>query len=252
MRKSDREWAVRLFSGPETEPEEAEIEEAVRRAKAAFREHEAARSLCWTEFLYQQCRFIDRRWWLLQGLLLLALWLLLTTSQTEPAVRRCIGAGAPLFAVLAAPELLKNRLNRSVEIECAALFSLRQIYAARLLCFALTDLLLLSVFFAAASLSVQLRALELLTQFLVPFNVACCLLFRALCSGRAGSELRGVLLCLVYTLAWGLATGDRRLYAQLSVPAWLGMLGLSVLWLAYCAGRSVRVCEKDLEASLWN
>lgn len=252
MRRSDRALAHRLFPASEIEPEEAAVEETVRRARLAFREHEAARSLSWAEFLYRQSRFIDRRWWLFQALLLLALWLLLAAAQTEPAVRRCIGAGAPLFAVLAAPELLKNRLNRSVEIECAALFSLRQIYAARLLCFALADLLLLSVFFPAAALSVRLRTLELLTQFLVPFNVACCLLFRALCSRREGSELRGILLCLIYTLAWGLAAGDRRLYAHLSGPAWLAMLGLSLAWLATCAGRSLRVCEKDLEVSLWN
>lgn len=250
MRRSDQELAARLR--PSLRPEEAAVERAVSRSKAAFREHEASGTLSWTEFLYRQSRFIDRRWWLLQALLLLGLWLLLSSARTEPAVRRCIGAGAPLFAVLAAPELLKNRLSRSMEIECAVRYSLRQVYAARLICFALMDLLLLSVFFAAASLSAKLRTLELLTQFLVPFNVACCLQFRTLCSKRAGTELQGILGCLVYSLIWGLAVSSERLYALLSAPAWFVMLGLSLAWLAFCVGRTEKECERDLEASLWN
>lgn len=250
MRRSDQELAAHLRLSPR--PEEAAVERAVRRSKAAFREHEAAGSLSWTEFLYRQSRYIDRRWWLLQSLLLLGLWLLLSSARTEPAMRRCIGAGAPLFAVLAAPELLKNRFSRSMEIECAARFTLRQIYAARLVCFALVDLLLLSVFFAAASLAAKLRTLELLTQFLIPFNVACCLQFRTLCSKRAGTELQGILGCLVYSLIWGLAVSNERLYALLSAPAWFVMLGLSLAWLAYCVARTEKECERDLEASLWN
>ena len=250
MRRSDQELAARLCLP--LRPEEAAVERAVRRSKAAFREHEAAGSLGWTELLCRQSRFIDRRWWLLQALLLLGLWLLLSSARTEPAVRRCIGAGAPLFAVLAAPELLKNRLSRSMEIECAVRYSLRQVYAARLICFALVDLLLLSVFFTAASLTAKLRTLELLTQFLVPFNAACCLQFRTLCSKRAGTELQGILGCLVYSLLWGLTVNNERLYALLSAPAWFIMLGLSLAWLAFCIGRTGKECEKNLEASLWN
>lgn len=66
-----------------------------------------------------------------------------------------MGTLAPLFVVLVLPELWKNRSSGALEIECTAYYSLRQIYAARMVLFGLVDLALLTLFFSAALLAGQ-------------------------------------------------------------------------------------------------
>lgn len=85
-----------------------------------------------------------------------------------------VGALAPLFAILLIPELWRNRHSASMEIEGAALYSLRQIYSARMLLFAMTDTLFLTVFCGLAACTTRATASELVTQFFFPLCVTCC------------------------------------------------------------------------------
>ena len=59
------------------------------------------------------------------------------------------------------------------------------------------DLLLLTAFFLGAPLLTQITVFELLTQFLLPFNVTCCICFRCLYGGSNSSEAFSILLCNV-------------------------------------------------------
>ena len=160
--------------------DEEKIAQTVLLSKEAFYRSEAAAPLSRFDFLVQQSRYIGKRWWLLQGLLLALVLLLLTASETPMYLQKCLGVAAPLFAVLALPELWKNRSNGAMEVECAAYYSLRQIYAARLTLFMGMDLLLISLFLLGVSCLGKLTLWEMLISFVLPFNVSCCICFYCL------------------------------------------------------------------------
>ena len=103
-----------------TECREEAVAQTVRAAKAAFWEAEAQRPLTRWEFLLQQSRYIQKHWWLLQGALLILLWFLLCAADSQAYVQRSLGVAAPLFVLLALPELWKNRSCNAMEVEGAA------------------------------------------------------------------------------------------------------------------------------------
>ena len=87
------------------------------------------------EFLFEQFKFIKKRWWVLQGGILILLWILLVDSDGGANTERTLGAMSVMFSVMIIPEIWKNRSFSAVEIEKTAFYSLRQICAARILLF---------------------------------------------------------------------------------------------------------------------
>ena len=55
--------------------------------------------MSYIEFLYEQSRFIKKRWWGLQALVLLLLWLLLKDSDNAGDMGRMMGIMATVFAL---------------------------------------------------------------------------------------------------------------------------------------------------------
>ncbi len=253
-RKNDRELQLRLLGGEAEERADGQaVLGAVQAAQRALRICEANGSLSGAEFLYLQGRYIHKRWWALQGALLIGLWLALLQAESGYAARRCMGVAAPLFAMLFLPELDRNRRAGAEEVEGAAYYSLRQICAARLTLFAMADLILLSVFGAAAVCTAGLPVQEFVTQFFLPFNVTCGICFQTLYSRRFSSELSAALLCMFWTGIWLLFVTDERMYGAVSVPMWYLLSALSALYLVYGIRRSQRRCGRLWEEEiLWN
>lgn len=213
---------------------ESNMQKAVLRSKKAYYEAEEEKFLSKVEFLYQQSRFIKKRWWLIQGLLLTVLWLLLKYLGSSYYTQRSIGIAAPLFVLLIIPEIWKNRNADAMEVEGTTFYSIRQVYVARMTLFALVDLMLLSLFFISVSYTAKLALWELAIQFFVPFNVACCICFRMLYSKRADSQILTLLLCVQIAL-------NEVIYAVISVPIWIALLLLSFFYLGY----SIRKGQKQ-------
>ena len=130
--------------------DEAKIQDTIAVSKAAFLAGESEQMVSHAEFLYHQSKFIKKRWWFLQGLLLAFVCLFLCHMETDYLIRRALGLAGPLFVILILPELWKNRNFDAMEVECTTYYTIRSIYAARLTLFAGVDLLLLSAFFAVA------------------------------------------------------------------------------------------------------
>ncbi len=236
-----------------SEPDPDRLSRTVRAAQTAFYESEASRSLTRFEFLRQQSRYIQKRWWMLQLLLLLALCGLLFRADGSVSARRGFGIAAPLFVVLVMPELWKNQNAGAVEVEGAAYFTLRQIYAARLTLFAAADLLLLSLFCGAAVGLLRIGLLELAVQFFLPFNVTCCICFTVLYSRRFSSEGLAVTFCGIWTGVWFRIVLNDRLFAAATAPVWCALLVLSLAYLAYCIAKGQRNCHLLWEENiLWN
>ncbi len=223
----------------------------IAEAKEAFLLGESTAPLSLWEFLYQQSRYIRKRWWYLQGLFLLILLQLLPENYID--IRRGLGVGAPLFVVLALPELWKNRSWNAMEVEAASFYSLREIYSARMMLFAMVDLLLISLFLLRLSVIMQIALWELLVQFLLPFMVSCGICLKCLFSPRMASEGSSILLCSIWTLLWDQIIRRDAIYNAITLPVWCAMLTLSLLFLGWCILRGQRQWETIWEVRpVWN
>lgn len=229
------------------------LQETIRLSKRAYFDHEKEHTLSYFSFLHQQSCYIQKRWWLMQGALLLLLWLILQFSGSNGYIQRSLGIAAPLFGLLMIPEIWKNRAAASMEIECTAFYSLRQIYSARILLFAMADFLLLSLFCLTAVGMAGMTMEGFLANFLLPFTITCCISFRTLCSKRLGSEAIALLLCMAWEVLWIAVTANDRLYQAVTGPVWIGLLLASLLYLVWCIQKSQKTCETLWEVNtIWN
>lgn len=253
MKLSDNK--LRKYLGAKTYISYSEkgLQDTLMQAKAAFYENEAGGHLSYKEFLYWQSKYIHKRWWILQCLLLLMLWAILKLNGSSYYIQRGMGVSAPLFAVLFLPELWKNRSSGALEIEGSAFYSLRQIYAARIFMFAIVDMILLCIFSMAAILTQKILPEEMLIHFFLPYIVSCCICFSTLYSRKAGSEAFAVALCMVWCGVWIQIVLNEKIYEAISFPAWCAMTAVAALYLGYCIYKGQKECKEMWEVkSSWN
>ena len=212
---------------------EEKVLETIAVSKSAFLSGESEYILSHGEFLMAQSRLIKKRWWFLQGLLLAFVCLFLQQVEADYLIRRALGLAGPLFVILILPELWKNRNFDAMEVECTTFYNIRSIYAARMMLFAGVDLLLLSAFFATASMFAKITLWEMLVQFVLPFNVTCCICFRTLYAKRIRSEALAMLLCILWTGIWAMLILSNAVYTIISVPIWIAALAASFLGIGY-------------------
>ena len=233
--------------------DESELQKTIAVSKSAFLAGESERTVSHVEFLYQQSRYVKKHWWLIQAVLLFALCLLLHQTEGALHIRRSLGVAAPLFVILILPELWKNRSYDAMEVEGTTFYTIRQVYAARLTLFAGVDLLLLTAFFIGASFFARVTVMELLIQFLLPFNVACGICFQTLYGGRNNSEAFSILLCSVWTGLWTLVVLNDAVYNAISVPVWMFLLTISFVFMGFSLRKGQKTINRTWEVQpSWN
>ena len=231
---------------------EEKVMETIAVSRSAFLSGESGQMVSPKEFLFLQGKLIQKRWWFLQGLLLTLVCLFLCQMETDYLTRRALGLAGPLFVILILPELWKNRNFDAMEVECTTFYTLRSIYAARLVLFAGVDLVLLSGFFAAASAFAKVTLWEMLIQFVLPFNVTCCIGFRTLYAKRIRSEALAMLLCILWTACWAMLIMNNAVYSVISVPIWIAALAASILGMCCTLCRGKEKWQQILEVKpLW-
>lgn len=231
------------------EPQEIKIRETICRSQDIFFESEQEMTLSYHQFLWTQLKIIHKKWWLLQLLLLLALWFIMANIHEDWYIQRSMGIIAPLFVILIIPELWKNRSCQCLEIEAASYYSLRQIYAARLLLFGIADTLLLTIFCQAASQGLQLELSKLMIQFLFPLSITACICFGTLCSKYPLSEATAITLCIIWSAMWLLIILNENIYESITLPIWSALLGLALIYLAIAVYRILKNCNNYWEVS---
>ena len=157
---------------------------------------------------------------------------------------------ASLFVILIIPELWKNRSCECMEIEAASYYSLKQVYAARLLLFGIIDTLLLTIFCGSASMKLHIELSELVIQFLFPLSVTACICFAILCSKYSFNEAFAIILCIIWSSVWLFIVLNESIYTRITIPLWFTLLGVSILFLAFTVYRILKRCNKYLEVSL--
>ena len=231
---------------------EDNVRDTIAVSKPAFLSGEAEQMVSPGEFLFLQSKLIQKRWWFLQGLLLAFVCLFLCHIKTDYLVRRALGLAGPVFMILLFPELWKNRNFDAMEVECTTYYTIRSIYAARLTLFAGVDLLLMSAFFAVASVFAKITVWEMLIQFVLPFNVTCCICFRTLYAKRIRSEALAMLLCILWTGIWAILILSDAVYSAISVPLWIAALAVSALGMCHTLCQGKEKWQQTLEVKpLW-
>lgn len=246
--------AANVYAQQSTNSQKQEnVQNTIQRSKQAFLEHEVQGFLSYPEFVYQQSTYIKKQWWLLQGVLLLSLYWLLQITKSPVYVQKCMGILSSLFTILIIPELWKNCNAMATEIEGAAYYSLRQIYAARMLVFAMVDLILLSIFFVASGITGRLTVTEMMIQFFLPFTVSCCICFRTFCSQKAVSEYLAIFFCTVWTFVWAEIILNETIYAAIKMPVWCILMLLAIAYFVYSVKKLWKGCETIWEENrIWD
>lgn len=234
----------------QTEPDKQKMQETARRAKQAFYMAEQEEMLAYHEFLWAQFKIIQKRWWMLQFLLLCAAGKVFTSSYEESFIWRGMGIMAVLFVILIIPELWKNRTYRSMEIEEASFYSLKQIYAARMVLFGAVDMLLLTAFCGTMTLGLHLKFMQLLVQFLLPMLVTACICFGTLCSRRNVNESSAMVLCILWSMLWLALTLNEKVYGMVTMPVWLLLTGCTLVFLCAAVYGCLHRCNAYWEVVL--
>lgn len=233
----------------QVEASEEKIQETIRKSKTAFFMAEQERMLSYHDFLWTQLRVMQKRWWVLQVMILVALWIALSSVQDEVYLKRSMGVVAALFVILIIPELWKNRSCECMEIEAVSYYSLKQVYAARMLLFGVTDIFFITFFLGAASAGLHYAVSDLVVQFLFPLCVTACICFGILCSKHSFSETVAIALCVIWSAAWFFIVLNENLYVMVTVPIWSALLGLAILFIAFAIYRILKTCDQYLEVS---
>ncbi len=226
---------------------EDRIVDTIKRSREAFFEREQARMLTYWEFLWAQARAVRKRWWAFQAILLVAAGFIIPNMDHEAFVQRSMGVVGVLFVVLVIPELWRNRTNQCMEIEAASYYSLRQIYAARVLLFGIVDVFLLTVFCVGLHGRMQLAFMDLLIQLLFPMTVTACICFGLLCNKYAVNEITSILLCVVWSVIWWMITLSEEIYTAAVTPMWIGLFVAAVLFLAAVIYKALYNCKQCWE-----
>ena len=234
----------------QVEPMEERIQETILKSKNAFFKADQERVLFYHEFLWTQLQVIQKRWWILQFLILAALWIALGSIQDEIYIKRSMGVVASLFVILIIPELWKNRSCGCIEIEAASYYSLKQVYAARMLLFGITDIFLVTLFLGTVSTGLHFELSELAVQFLFPLCVTACICFGILCCRYSFSEAVAMILCVIWSAVWLFVVLNENVYAIITAPIWVTLLGIAILFLIFTVCRILKNCNKYLEVSL--
>lgn len=220
--------------------DESKIKDTIVTARKVFYDRAEKSVVSYFDFLFDQTRYIRKRWWGLQMLLLfLAGWTAHGIKDVK-MIQPMLGITASLFVIMIIPELWKNRSANAMEIEGAAYFSIRQIYSARLLVFSVVDGLFLTLFTIMLSMTGRVIVEEMIVSFFLPMIVTCCICFRSLCSRYAVSEHLACFLSLFWTAVWMQIISNERIYRAVAAPVWLGICGMAVSYLTYIVSRMLR------------
>lgn len=167
----------------------------------------------------------------------------------EYYVQKSIGVVGVLFVVLIIPELWKNRACFCMEIEASAYYTLKQIYASRLVLFGVVDVFLLTIFCKNIQKSLYITFWELLVQFLFPMAVTACICFGMLCNKYAASEAVSVALCFIWSGIWWLILLNEQIYGLIFIPLWLCLFGIAILFFVFFIYIILRNCNQDWEVT---
>ncbi len=227
-------------------PREESIQKTIALCKDSFFRQEQNRLITDLEFLWTQFQHTRKRWWTLQAALLFLACQIIPGMGEHYHRVRSTGVIGCLFVVLMIPELWRNRESGSTQVEASCLYSLRQIYAARITLFGLVDVALLTAFSLSLN-RIGFSPVEVLSQFLLPVTVTACICFSLLCGKIHVSETVSLAACLIFGGIWWLILMNEQLYTMIVPGVWAALFGSSLIFLALTVRRAVQTTNQIWE-----
>lgn len=226
---------------------EEKILETTGKSRELFLLCEQKHSIHYFEFLITQFQLIRKRWWILQILMLGLISIILPRIHDEISMLRILGVIGVLFVVLIIPEFWKNKSYDCMQIEGTCLYSLRQIYTARMIWFGMVDMFILTCFCITIRGKLGLATVELLVQFLFPMLVAACICFGILCSNTQANEGTTILFCLLWNAVWCLIILNEVVYKAITFPIWFALFVFFIAFLVGAVYKTIHDCNKYWE-----
>ena len=109
----------------------------------------------------------------------------------------------------------------------------------------------ITLFLGAASAGLHYELSELVVQFLFPLCVTACICFGILCSKRSFSETVAIVLCVIWSALWLFIVLNENIYVMVTVPIWLMLFGLAMIFLGFAIYRILKNCNQYLEVSFY-
>lgn len=226
-------------------PREEKILETIQKSKEVMMEVQSEHTMSYGEFLFSQFRLIRKRWWMLQAALLIVTFFLMNYLDDSEYLMRTLGTSSVLFIVMIIPEFWRNKESDSLQIEAACLYSLRQIYSARVFLIGVADVFMITLFMFVCCVGMRMQFMDILVQFLFPMVVAAGICF-AMLNSSALNEAASMLGCFLWSVIWWMVTMNDFIYAKITFPVWSILFGLASCFLigaVYKAMINMGFCE---------
>lgn len=224
-------------------PREEKILETIQKSKEIMMEVQSEHTMSYGEFLFSQFRLIRKRWWMLQAALLIMTFFLMNYLDDSEYLMRTLGTSSVLFIVMIIPEFWRNKESDSLQIEAACLYSLRQIYSARVFLIGVADVFMITLFMFVCCVGMRMQFMDILVQFLFPMVVAAGICF-AMLNSSALNEAASMLGCFLWSVIWWMVTMNDFIYAKITFPVWSILFGLASCFLIGAVYKAIHDCNR--------
>lgn len=213
---------------------EKKIQETINKSIHIFYNAEKQITVSYKSFLYSQFVNMKKRWWIIQFILLLCLFAILSLTNDSSEYQHSMSIISTLFAVFIIPEFWKDKYCHATELEQSLYYSLRDIYCARLLLFGLFDIGILTIFNIGLILFTTLDTASIILNCYVPMIITTSICFFTLCKPKIKTEKMTIIIAIALCFVWWIITMNNSLYSFLQNKLWITLfiIGIIILFLS--------------------
>lgn len=227
------------------------MEQTISIAKSEYNKQILSETTNGIEFMFQQMLYIKKGYWLTQfAIFIVAAAGILYLDSAGIHINRMSYAAifTPLLVIFSIPELWKNIITNTMEIENTTYYDLRKVYFSRILLVGMLDLMIISLLTVITVNTIGDSLYETIIYFFVPFNFNCCICFSLLCQRRKiSTELLAVGCCVSAGIIWYIMVKYYKVYQLLQIKIWYFLLLLSIVYMIYSMKRTIEISKEYLE-----
>lgn len=213
------------------------LKDTIEKSKIIYKNSKKNKLISNTEFLLLQVKYINKKLWLSQLIIvfLFSVLLLNDTSENISQVSSIyFSLAIPLLVICAIPEIYRNIQHESFEIESCSYFSLKKVYLSKLLIIGMVDLIFATIIISLTSKATGLPFYQLIIYFLVPFNSTCCICFTSMSNlEKKSSYLNCISIGLIWTVILYSLSKYTYIYEILQNRIWIVLIIMSMFYMAF-------------------
>ena len=213
------------------------LKNTIEKSKLIYKDSKKYKVISNTEFLLLQIKYINKKLWLSQLVIvfLFSVLLLNDTSENISQVSSIyFSLAIPLLVISAIPEIYRSIQYGLFEIESCSYFSLKKVYLSKLLIIGMADLVFATIIILLTSKTTGLAFYQLIIYFLVPFNSTCCICFTSMSNlEKKSSYLNCISIGLIWTVILFSLSKYTYIYEILQNRIWIVLIIMSMFYMAF-------------------